>query len=95
MTILLEMTNFLKLTTSLAIFFCFNAEYLDSLASLILLIYIPNILTYSGGFSSFLPSLSTKKKGAKGVDIGGFSTKSPYIGGISIVKYLKIDLQFF
>lgn len=82
--------------TCLAIFFCLNIEYLNSLASLSLSIYVANILTYSKVFSSFLPSLLIKEKDIKSVDISslwlsntciesfcikGVDTESAYILG--------------
>lgn len=78
------MTNFSKLMTCPAIFFCLDAGYLDSLAFLSVLIHTPNMLSYFGGFLDFPLSLSTKEKGIKGADIGGFWLDNACVGGFII-----------
>ena len=71
MTTLSKVTNFLGSTTHPAIFSYLDIGYLNSLASLSLLVHAPNMLTCSRGFPSFLPSLSTEKKGANSADVSG------------------------
>lgn len=70
-TTLLEVINFLESITHPAIFSNLDIGYLDSLASLSLLVYILNMLTCFGSFLGFLLLFSTKEKSAKDADVSG------------------------
>lgn len=98
-TTLLEIINFLKVTTmkisftsGLTIFFYLDAEYFDSLAFVFVSVNVSNIFTCLKGFSSFLQSSSPDSKDAKGINsvayirapaIGSTCTRDSYAKNIS------------
>ena len=73
--------RFLGVTTSQTIFSYLHARYLDNLISVPALILVPDILTYSRGFSGFPRPCSIIARAAKGADCDTLLTCFTYFSG--------------